>query len=281
MRNGLAGLETQSAAVWEEMAKRLVDANAAGLASRVRRLGEIPGSSRDWPRRLLAELGRLKLVAHAYGRLEKLDPPLQSDLRQTIGWTVGQDELQSQAERVRDDWLIYGQWIDDEDRVQAQHSWMVGRQTGRTALVLQFAPGAAPFAEQIVAGTVQSGTLAFFPGAARQRAKFLQRHRQRRAASPADCPARPRSSISWRRLPRRWPGSRCFPPLAACCTMSRWCPAMRGTSATAKAADCRCWASRPGNCWPYRAATPSILPASGTGVASVRWAWFAKDNIER
>ena len=175
VRNGLAGLETQSAAVWEEMAKRLVDASAGGLAARVRRLGELPGSSRDWPRRLLAELGRLKLVAHAYGRLDKLDPPLQSDLRQAIGWTIGQDELQGQAERVRDDWLIYGQWIDDEDRVQAQRSWMVGRQSGRTALVLQFAPGAAPFAETIVAGMVQSGTLAFFPGAARQRAKFLQR----------------------------------------------------------------------------------------------------------
>ena len=175
VRNGLAGLETQSAAVWEEMAKRLVDANASGLASRVRRLGEIPGSTRDWPQRLLAELGRLKLVAHAYGRLEKLDPPLQSDIRQTIGWTVAQDELQSQSERVRDDWLIYGQWIDDEDRVQAQHSWMVGCESGRTALVLQFAPAAAPFAEQIVAGTVQSGTLAFFPGAAGQRAKFLER----------------------------------------------------------------------------------------------------------
>jgi hypothetical protein len=175
VRNGLAGLETRTAAVWEEMAKRLVDANAPGLASRVRRLGEIPGSSRDWPRRLLAELGRLKLVTHAYGRLEKLDPALQSDIRQTIGWTVGQEELQSQSERVRDDWLIYGQWIDDEDRVRAEHSWMVGRQTGRTALVLQFAPGAAPFAEQIVAGTVQSGTLAFFPGAAQQRAKFLER----------------------------------------------------------------------------------------------------------
>ncbi len=120
VRNGLAGLETQSAAVWEEMAKRLVDASAGGLAARVRRLGELPGSSRDWPQRLLAELGRLKLVAHAYGRLDKLDPPLQSDLRQAIGWTIGQDELQGQAERVRDDWLIYGQWIDDEDRVQAQ-----------------------------------------------------------------------------------------------------------------------------------------------------------------
>jgi hypothetical protein len=175
VRNGLAGLETKSAALWEEMARRLVDANAPGLASRVRRLGEIPGSSRDWPRRLLAELGRLKLVAHAFGRLEKLDPPLQSDIRQTIGWTVNQDELQSTGERIRDDWLIYGQWIDDEDRVQAQRSWMVGRETGRTALVLQFAAGAAPFAEQIVAGTVQAGTLAFFPGAARQRAKFLER----------------------------------------------------------------------------------------------------------
>jgi len=175
VRNGLAGLETKSGTIWEEMARRLVDANAPGLASRVRRLGEIPGSSRDWPSRLLAELGRLKIVARAHGRLEKLDPPLQSDIRQMIGWNVGQDELQSAAERLRDEWLIYGQWIDDEDRLQAQRSWAVGRQSGRTTLLLQFAPGATPFAEQIVAGTSQTGTLAFFPGAAGQRAKFLER----------------------------------------------------------------------------------------------------------
>jgi hypothetical protein len=120
-------------------------------------------------------LGRLKVVVHAYARLEKLAAPLQSDIRQTIGWNVSQDELQSEGERVGDEWLIYGQWIDDEDRVQAQRSWAVGRETGRAALLLQFAPGAAPFPEQIVAGTVQSGTLLFFPGASGQRAKFLER----------------------------------------------------------------------------------------------------------
>jgi hypothetical protein len=175
VHNGLAGLESQPGNPWEEMARRLVDANAAGLASRVRRLGEIPGSSRDWPRHLLSELGRLKLVLHAYSRLEKLDPPLQSDIRQTIGWTVGQDELNSAGERVRDDWIFFGQWIDDDDRVQAQRTWALGRETGRTALLLQFAPAAAPFAEQIVAGTIQPGTLVYFPGAARQRAKILDR----------------------------------------------------------------------------------------------------------
>jgi hypothetical protein len=175
VRNGLAGLETKSSSLWEDMARRLVDANCSGLASRVRRLGEIPGSSRDWPRRLLAELGRLKMVVHAYGRLDKLDAAMQSDIRQTIGWNVGQDELQSDGERVRDEWSIYGQWIDDEDRVQAQRSWAVGRKSGRSALLLQFSPGAQPFPEQIVAGTVQSGTLVFFPGASGQRAKFLER----------------------------------------------------------------------------------------------------------
>ena len=55
VRNGLAGLETKSSSLWEDMARRLVDANAAGLASRVRRLGGNPWLRlRDWPRRLLA-----------------------------------------------------------------------------------------------------------------------------------------------------------------------------------------------------------------------------------
>jgi hypothetical protein len=40
------------------------------------------------------------------------------------------------------------------------------------ALMLQFAPGAQPFAEAILPGMEQRGTLLFHPGASRQRARF-------------------------------------------------------------------------------------------------------------
>jgi hypothetical protein len=178
IRTGLAGVETRPAAFWEEQSKRLVDAQAPGLASRMARLALIPRSSPDWATRLLAELGRIKLLLHAWRRVNDLDPALASDIRQTIGWNVAQNELEQHGEQVCDTWVVAGQWVDDDDRVRAQRSWVIGRQTGRVGMVLQFAAGAQPFAEPIVPGAEQTGTLAFYPGAARLRAKFLGRDGQ-------------------------------------------------------------------------------------------------------
>ncbi len=175
VRAGLAGVETKPESFWEEQSKRLVDAQAPGLASRVARLASIPRSSPDWVARLLAELGRIKLLLHAYDRLDALEAPLVTDIRQMIGWNVSQTELDQNGERLDDSWVIAGQWIDDDDRLRAQRSWVVGRDTGRTGLILQFSAGGQPFAESIVGGSEQMGTLVFFPGSARLRAKFVHR----------------------------------------------------------------------------------------------------------
>jgi hypothetical protein len=56
-----------------------------------------------------------------------------------------------------------------------QRSWLIGRRSGHTALVLQYSAGGQPFAESIAAGTDETATLAYYPGAARQRAKFVAR----------------------------------------------------------------------------------------------------------
>ena len=175
VRNGLAGLETKPASFWDEAAKRLVDAQAPGIASRVSRLATIPGSSRQWPQRLLFEIGRLKLLHHAWQRIGDLDAALQSDVRQIIGWNISQDDLARDGEKLEDSWIVCGQWVDDDDRVRAQRSWLVGRKTERTALVIQFAPGGQPFSESIVSGSEQQATLLFYPGASQQRAKLLNR----------------------------------------------------------------------------------------------------------
>lgn len=186
VRAGLAGVETKPESFWEEQSKRLVDAQAPGLASRVARLSSIARSSPDWVGRLFAELGRIKLLLHAHDRLDALEAPLASDIRQIIGWNVSQTELDQTGERLDDTWVVAGQWVDDDDRVRSQRSWVVGRQTGRTGLILQFSPGGQPFAESIVAGSEQMGTLVFYPGSARLRAKFV--HREGAVATLASRP---------------------------------------------------------------------------------------------
>src|SRR5215207_7330201 len=93
VRNGLATVADKGGELWERQAARLVDAQAPGLAARLRRVGEVPQSAPDWTRRVLIELGRIALVTEAYRRLDALDDPLRDDVRAPLGWTPKADAV--------------------------------------------------------------------------------------------------------------------------------------------------------------------------------------------
>ncbi|OEV03555.1 SWIM zinc finger family protein [Streptomyces oceani] len=63
LRRGLAGADQSGYAPWEEIAARMVDAQAPGLADRVRELGALPASGAGWPERLLSECALLHLLS--------------------------------------------------------------------------------------------------------------------------------------------------------------------------------------------------------------------------
>lgn len=174
VRNGLAGLESQPPSFWDEQARRLVDAQSPGLSSRLLALGELPGSSPDWPMQMLSELGRIKLLIHAWQRIEQIDTPLQSDIRQMIGWIISQEELAERTDGVQDIWCVVGQTTSEEKQLRVQRAWLLGRETGRWALVVQFATLGQPFAEVLPVGTERPGTVVYYPGASEQRGKLIR-----------------------------------------------------------------------------------------------------------
>lgn len=175
VRNGLAAVETQPATFWQRQAATMVNAQAPGIAARLRHIAEIPGSAPDWPERLLGELGRLALLTHAYRRADSLAAPLREDVRQLVGWTLKEDEIAAHGDLVSDDWLILGQYVVEEDRGRTQRTWLLGGESRRPALILQFSFAGAPFKETFLPGTRQPGALAFWPGAAPLRARFESR----------------------------------------------------------------------------------------------------------
>jgi hypothetical protein len=175
VRNGLAGLEGQPVSFWEAQAARMVDAQAPGVASRLRRLASLPGSAPDWPARLLRELGRLSLLSRAVDRFEEIAPLLREDVRRLLGFTLDQQEVAASGETVSDRWAVLGQRVDDEERIRVQRNWLLGEGTGRRALVLQFAVGEASFPALFAPGSRFEGALAFWPGAWPQRALVQER----------------------------------------------------------------------------------------------------------
>jgi hypothetical protein len=175
VRAGLLDLAAKPVSIWEEQARRLVDAQAPGLAGRLARLGSLPRSSPDSVPRVLGELGRIKLLLHAYARIDQIEPGLASEIRQMLGWNVTQEVLEREGRQVADRWIVAGQWDDDGDRFITRRSWLIGRRTGRMALMLQFNAARQPFDESIITGIEQEATLLFYPGASAQRSRFLTR----------------------------------------------------------------------------------------------------------
>jgi hypothetical protein len=174
VRNGLASVESQPATFWERQAAQLVDAQAPGIAGRVRRLSQIPGQE-DWPGRLLGQLGRIALLSHAYRHADTLDPALREDVRQLVGWNVAKEDLAGTTEKITDEWSVVGQWDYEEDRLRVQHTWLLGTQTGRAALILQYSAMGRPYSETFLVGTKQEGDLYFYPGAAPIRGHLADR----------------------------------------------------------------------------------------------------------
>jgi hypothetical protein len=175
VRTGLAAVETQPTAFWARQAAAMVDAQAPGIAARLRHIAEIPGSGRDWPDQLLGELGRVALLTYAYRRADTLEAALSEDVRQLVGWTLKEDEVAAHGDVVADDWLMLGQYVVEEDRGRTQRTWLLGRNTRRPALILQFSFAGTPFKETLLPGMCQPGALAFWPGAAPVRARFMSR----------------------------------------------------------------------------------------------------------
>jgi len=175
VRNGLAGLEAETD-LWNTQAARLVDAQAPGLASQMRQLAPLLGSSPDWPRRMLDGLGRLALVTEAWKKLDELPPLLAADLRSLVGISLREEDVLVQGERVTDTWVVVGQELEDTERIRVQRTYLFGATSGRTALILQFAAGpGARFAEPFLLGTAIPAELVYWPSAAPQRALVQER----------------------------------------------------------------------------------------------------------
>ncbi|GGW10527.1 SWIM zinc finger family protein [Streptomyces narbonensis] len=166
LRGGLATAERSGYGLWEETAARMVDAQAPGLAGRVRELGAIPGSGPGWPVRLLEECALTHLLDRAWLAADRLPAGFATTVRTRVGLTVPAD-----GAPVRDHWLVLAQYDTADARLTTRRVWLHGASTGRTAFLLSFgAAGRAP-ALALPVGALLDGELTPHTGAGRLRAE--------------------------------------------------------------------------------------------------------------
>ncbi|GAA1994749.1 SWIM zinc finger family protein [Nakamurella flavida] len=155
---------------WSEgMAARMVDAQAPGVASWLRRLAEVIASGHGWPGRLLDELALIHLLISGWTRRAELPADLLATVRDHIGFTIPRAEVLT-APPVRDCWTVVSFRDLDTETVSTRRVWLRGSTSERWAQVLFFAAGGAGPDTSLLPGTVLDADLHFYPGRAGLRA---------------------------------------------------------------------------------------------------------------
>lgn len=174
LRHGLAAAQTRSFDYWEQMAARLIDAQAPGVARRVRELSRVTHSGDGWIEQLLAQVSSLFLLLKAFERIETLPAETQADVRTAIGWSIKEEEL-PEENVVSDEWLVLGQRTTGEEGLRVRRTWLWGQRNAKGALVLEFAAPGQHLALDLIPGTRTEAELIFYPSNYPQRAALKNR----------------------------------------------------------------------------------------------------------
>ncbi len=185
VRQGLAAGQQAGYGHWDDIAARMVDAQAPGLAERLRALASVPHSGVGWDGRLLEEYALLRLLAVAYGRRGELPLPLLATVRSRIGFSLRQADVLADGEPVMDRWQVLARRDLEQDRIRTRRTWLQGRKTGRPALILSFAPAGQALDDTLTVGTDADADLVFYPGAVPLRAVVLTKHDALNGSPPA------------------------------------------------------------------------------------------------
>jgi hypothetical protein len=175
VRRGLADAQSQPTKYWEQMAARLIDAQAPGAARRVRELSSATASAEGWAGAVLSRVGLLYLLVEAFKRIDTLPEPVQADVRACLGWTIKEEELPA-AGGVRDRWVVAGQFTYEGEKLSIQRTWLRGETSARDALLLDFAAHGQPLKTNLLPGTSLDTELVFYPSNYPLRAAVRQRH---------------------------------------------------------------------------------------------------------
>jgi hypothetical protein len=177
-RGGLAAAQAQPWQWWDQMARRMIDAQARGLANRVRRLAEIAaagGQRADWPERMLDELGGLHLLCEAWTRRDTLPPATLSALRTRIGYTMTAAEVLREGQPVTDTWAVLGQKTEEDGQLRTLRQWLYGERTGAVVSYLAFAVTGQALEPGLTPGGRSEATVVLYPGSLPPRALIAQR----------------------------------------------------------------------------------------------------------
>lgn len=138
VRMGLGELSKRKDDTWDKIQRRLIDAQAKGLASRIDWMRQQMRYQAQWTEPVFEALLELHLLLQAYKNQDKLPADFAADIREYIGWNRTKDEV-LKTETAVEDWLVLNQGIRYESGLYIQSIWLQNIKKNNLALIRNFA----------------------------------------------------------------------------------------------------------------------------------------------
>jgi len=142
-------------------AGKMHDANAPGIAARLRQMAADIIELADFEETLVLRLGQLFALIHHFRQLHKLKPAEGADLVRAIGYfyplNFGWKEKRRRVKVVAGEWIVVGRYVELETLVS--HTWLVGIRPSLQAIVRRKVKTAAT--SPLVTGARQRATLVY------------------------------------------------------------------------------------------------------------------------
>ena len=168
LRNGLLPLRHDQSTRFNDMAKRMIDAQLPAIAGQLQQLANL--SSPHQQAELFASLSKLHLLAQSFHNRATLDEHWQAEIYSRLGFPVSKESVLARP-AIMDTWLNIGYTVSHIDKGEAHYYWLYGAAHQQFALILDFViHNAPPQPVPVLTGAQYTGELCFYAGIIPQRA---------------------------------------------------------------------------------------------------------------
>jgi hypothetical protein len=137
VRIGLATLAHRDD-LWDKIQRRLIDAQAQGIANRLNWIRNQIGHSNDWATHVIPAFTQLHLLIAAYHHQQHLPPAMADDIRELVGWHKQRETILARKP-VAGSWLVLSTDTRYESGFYQQHIWLYNCHHQQFAVIRNFA----------------------------------------------------------------------------------------------------------------------------------------------
>ena len=221
VRNGFLNVPERAYIIFDNMARRMVDAQAPGLAGRLKAMQEIDFDSESWKSELTESMSRLYLLMQSYRNIESLPDEWKDEIRTQIGYPQSKDNILA-GKPVTDCWLVLHKQSRKVNDINIDIYWFYGKKSSLFAKYLSFAVAGSFSTENWIPGSVYEGALCFYNGTGIcRRALFRESELLKEAFVPKCCPDLKQAAAMYRQAMNTNPFSEDIPLLINDVTVAR------------------------------------------------------------